>query len=247
MRRRRRREGTAATASAAAPAADASGTADAVPRLTGFHHVVRDGLGGVLNDTEKVRLTPLPRREQCPTRTRTTSFAACSKALIRIAAADPVAVAAAVSRPRSTARRLPHPQGARGRRDPRWGDRSRAGRADRRGPLAAPDDPWHLRHYRERIPRYYGPDAAIAASVARHARPRPGTAACSTTCCGRCRLHPAAGPARRRAGPRCPRNDWRTTTMPRPRGRPSQLRLLARPPRLKRVGDGEPGLALGAR
>ncbi len=124
----------------------------------GFHHVVR-GASGVLNDTRRVRLEPLAPEDAA-------FLARCLLRGARLAADDEPATADAMARAVEGVPFYIHKLVEAAEVDPntRPLDPARVdGIVD--GALAAPDDPWDLRHYRNRVGLYYGEDASLARGI----------------------------------------------------------------------------------
>lgn len=125
----------------------------------GFHHVLGTA-SGVLNDTERVRLSPL----SCTGEDSDAAYLArCLLHGIDVNAGTEVADCIAlevegvpfyVHKVAQSLERMP------GAAVTDEDIRALVERA-----LTAPDDPWELRHYRTRIELYYGDDAALARAV----------------------------------------------------------------------------------
>lgn len=122
----------------------------------GFHHVVRGESDGSLNDLDKQRLGPLSSDDA-------TYLSACLIEGSGLATTDAPAVARAISREvegvpfyvhRFVYSALERAGAAPIAPEDAWALVEAA--------IADPDDPWELRHYRKRIPRYFGDDARLA-------------------------------------------------------------------------------------
>ena len=121
----------------------------------GFHHVVRGG-SGVINDLSQTRLGPLSLDDA-------TFLARCLLLGAEVTTADDDAVAAAMARAVEGVPYYVHHLVATARRRPGAG---KLGPDDVEALVDAAvtdaDDPWDLRHYRDRVGPYYGDDAPVA-------------------------------------------------------------------------------------
>lgn len=114
----------------------------------GLHHAVRDS--APLNDLRKVRIGPLAPPDAV-------FLARCLLLGGRIETDDDMDVASTMAEATDGVPYFLHHVAAEASR--RGGVLTAGGVADiRQAALTDPDDPWHLRHYRERISRYYGAD-----------------------------------------------------------------------------------------
>lgn len=127
----------------------------------GFHHVIRDA-SGVLNDTERVRLHPLSTSGEDSDAQYLARCLMLSAPDLVIG--DPVAVADAIA---TEVQGMPYyvhkvmSAATEPGRERRFGpDDVREIVADALSAIA--DDPWDLRHYRDRVRRYYDEDAPLA-------------------------------------------------------------------------------------
>lgn len=126
----------------------------------GFHHVTADAPGTV-NDVDKINVGPLHHDDAV-------FLARCLLAGERVAVTGEIEVAEAIAR---AAEQIPyyvhHLVAAAGRTGPRRG--RPLGPTDVGdlvdSALSDPDDPWDLRHYRDRLVPYYGPDDAVLAGA----------------------------------------------------------------------------------
>ena len=126
----------------------------------GFHHVTDDALGAV-NDVEKLPVGPLRDADAV-------YLARCLLLGEGIAATDEAAVGSAVARGAEGVPYYVHQLvkslrqlNGRERRPVEPADVPRAIDAA----LTDSDDPWDLRHYRDRLPSYYGHDAELVAEL----------------------------------------------------------------------------------
>lgn len=121
----------------------------------GLHHAVADM--APVNDLRPVRIGPLDRDDAA-------FLARCLFLGEQIETTDEAAVAAAMADATDGVPYFLHHVAAEAARR---GDVLTAGgvAAIREAALTDPDDPWHLRHYRDRIPRYYGADADLVLHI----------------------------------------------------------------------------------
>ncbi len=131
----------------------------------GFHHVAREALGA-LNDLERHRLGPLDAPDAA-------YLAECIFVSANVTSEDAVALASAVGEAAEGVPFYVHRLVAQiVRRAP---DACTAAlvREFVDEALRPPDDPWELRHYRDRVRPYYGDDAPVATAVLDAFAPEP--------------------------------------------------------------------------
>ncbi len=132
----------------------------------GFHHVAREALGA-LNDLERYRLGPLASRDAA-------YLAECIFLSTNVTSADPTALARAVGEAVEGVPFYVHRLVAQIARRAPDGCTAANVREFVAEALRPPDDPWELRHYRDRVRPYYGDDAPVAAAVLDALAPQPG-------------------------------------------------------------------------
>jgi hypothetical protein len=129
----------------------------------GFHHVIRDA-SGVLNDTARIRLGPLtlsgPDYDA-------QFLARCLLRGSQLAVEDEIAVADAIATEVEGAPYYIHKvvESAEQRRSSPSMLTRESTHEIVDNALTAPDDPWDLRHYRDRVKLYYSSDAQLARAV----------------------------------------------------------------------------------
>lgn len=127
----------------------------------GFHHVVRDA-SGVLNDTVRVRLAPL----SCARDGDAEFLARCLLRGAELAPDHETAVARHIASEVEGVPYYVHKVVEAAEKRPRAATLDeRAVKAIVAGALTEPDDPWDLRHYRDRIDPYYDGQADLACAV----------------------------------------------------------------------------------
>jgi AAA ATPase domain len=124
----------------------------------GFHHVVRASASGVLNDTDRDRLLPL-------SQDMAVYLARCLFVGSGLNVEEPDAVAAEIA---EQTEGIPYYVHRVVEAAERRGDVALVPGAATElvtAALTAPDDPWDLRHYRDRLRTYFGDDARLAGAA----------------------------------------------------------------------------------
>ncbi|HVL27373.1 MAG TPA: hypothetical protein VM390_04455 [Acidimicrobiales bacterium] len=137
------------------PRQDAANLAMVLAGSVGLHHAVVDTTP--VNDLQRVRVGPL-------TATDAAFLARCLLLGEGVATADEEAVVAAMVKASDA---IPYFLHHLAHAAQRRGGTVTPGQiwAIREAALVDPDDPWNLRHYRDRLPDYYGDDHELAAAV----------------------------------------------------------------------------------